>query len=358
MKILLLTTHLNYGGISSYCVSLARRLAENGHTVTIASASGDLVGQLERSNISHIHIPIKTKSELSPLVVISMLKLLRFVRQESIDIIHAQTRVTQVLAWYLSKITKIPFLTTCHGFFRRNIGRQFLPCWGRQVIAISEAVRRHLMIDFYVSDENIALIHNGIDIGQFKVSPKRKDINHPDRTVGIIARLSLVKGHTYLIEAMAEVLSEFPDARLFIFGEGKIKYKLVQQAKELKINEKVFFMPAVANTAEVLQEIDIFVMPSLNEGLGLSVLEAQACSLAVIASNVGGIPTLVKDELTGLLVSAKQPRALAAAIMKIMQNKEVAMRLGQSARREVEKKFDLEQMAQKVEKVYKQVLKR
>jgi len=358
MKILLLTTHLNFGGISSYTFSLAKALTKRGHDVSCASAGGEMIGQLQKNAIEHIYIPIKTKSELSPRILASMFNLLRIAKKEPFDIIHAQTRVTQVLAGYLSSITKIPFVSTCHGFFRQNLGRQLYPCWGKKVIAISEAVKKHLMIDFYVAEEQIALIYNGVDIGQFRVASKRKDINRNIRTVGIIARLSPVKGHVYLIEAMKEVIGEFSDARLFIFGQGKVKYDLVRKAERLKISDKLFFLPSVTHTSEIMQEIDIFVMPSLQEGFGLSILEAQACGIPVIASGVGGIPALIRHDVTGLLVPPKEPAALAGAIMKVMENKELAIRLGLQGRRSVEEKFNEDKMVRKIEQVYQKVAKK
>jgi len=347
---------MNFGGISSYTFSLAKILVEMGHEVYCASANGDMCQQLEKNGIHYFSIPINTKSELSSMVFISLIKLLIYSRKEKFDIIHAQTRVTQVLAWYLSIITKIPYVTTCHGFFRNKLGRQLFPCWGKMVFAISDAVKKHLMIDFCVSSKKIALVPNGIEVEKFTVSEKRLDLLHKDRTVGIIARLSSVKGHVYLIQAMAEVVKEFPDARLFIFGQGKIKYELVRLVEKLKISEKIFFLPAVSNTAEVLQEIDIFVMPSIQEGLGLSILEAQASGLPVVASNVGGIPTIVKHDVSGLLFNPKDPAALSGAILRLMEDRKLAIRLGAKGRKDVEQLFNLQIMTRKVEQVYKEVI--
>jgi glycosyltransferase involved in cell wall biosynthesis len=347
---------MNFGGISSYTFSLGKVLVKMGHKVYCASASGDLKPKLAKHGIEYIPLPIKTKSELSPLVLISLIKLLFINRREHFDILHAQTRVTQVLAWYFSKITKVPYVSTCHGFFRKHIGRKIFPCWGNKVFAISEAVKKHLMIDFYVPSQNIALVPNGIEVEKFSVEPKRTDVDYKDRTVGIIARLSSVKGHVYLIKAMADVIKEFPDSRLFIFGQGKIKYELVKLAEKLKISEKVFFLPAVSNTAEVLKEIDIFVMPSVQEGLGLSILEAQATGLPVVASNVGGIPTIVKHDVSGLLFTPKDPAALSGAILRLMEDRNLAIRLGQKGRKDVETLFNLQTMTQNIEKVYKEII--
>lgn len=358
MKILLITTHINFGGISSYTFSLAKALINNGHEVVCASSSGEMLPLFKRHGIRTITIPINTKSELNPLILMSLIRLLMLNRTEKFDVIHAHTRVTQVLASYLSRITKIPFISTCHGFFRRNIGRQFFPCWGSKVVAISEAVKKHLMIDFYVKEDNVRLVHNGIDIDQFKISAKRFDPDYKGRTVGIIARLSTVKGHKYLIEAMAEVIREFEDARLFIFGQGKIKYELIKQAQNLKISKQVFFLPSISNTAEVLQELDIFVMPSVQEGLGLSILEALACGVPVVASDVGGIPSIIKHDVSGLLVEPANPMALAGAIMHVMEDRSLAIRLGKRGRQQVEEKFNLRQMALDIEKVYEEAIKK
>jgi Glycosyltransferase len=120
----------------------------------------------------------------------------------------------------------------------------------------------------------------------------------------------------------------------------------------------VLFLPAVSNPAEVLQEIDIFVMPSLQEGLGLSLLEAQACAIPVVASNVGGIPTIVRHDVNGLLVAPREAPALAGAIMRIMDDKTLAMRLGRQGRCDVEQKFNLEIMTKQVEAVYASVMKK
>ncbi len=358
MRILLITTHINFGGISSYTFTLAKALISRGHDVVCASSSGNMLSLFKKNGIRTINIPINTKSELSPMLILSLFRLLMLNKTEKFDIIHAQTRVAQVLASYMSKIIKIPFVSTCHGFFRRNIGRQIYPCWGERVIAISEAVKKHLMLDFYLPEERVKLVHNGIDIDRFKVLPRRSDPDHKDRTVGIIARLSTVKGHKYLIGAMSEVIREFDDARLFIFGQGKIKYELVRQAESLNISEKVFFLPSISNTPEVLQEIDIFVMPSVQEGLGLSILEALACGIPVVASNVGGIPSIIKHDVSGLLVEPGNSMALAGAIMRLMEDRNLAMRLGQKGRQEVEERFNREKMVADIEKIYEEVLKK
>ena len=129
MKILLLTSHLNFGGISIYTFSLAKGLKDKGNDVLVGSSGGDLVPQLLNIGIRHIKIPVNTKSEIGPKAMLSVFKLRKILKEEKVELIHAQTRVTQVVASNLSRFFKIPYVTTCHGFFKPHGGRLIFPCW-------------------------------------------------------------------------------------------------------------------------------------------------------------------------------------------------------------------------------------
>ena len=156
MKVLLLSTHLNIGGIGCYIVNLARYLKRRGHEVFVSTSGGDMVDELLKEGIAHIKINLKTKSELSPKLLWALPRLLSLVRDKDIQIIHAHTRVAQVLAYLLSRMLRVPYVTTCHGFFKLRIGRKIFKCWGDKTIAISEAVKRHLISDFNIPSEDVA----------------------------------------------------------------------------------------------------------------------------------------------------------------------------------------------------------
>ena len=157
MKILLLTTHLNIGGISTYVLSLAKALKAKGHDVFVASSGGTLVAELTTGGVSHLKIDIRTKSEISPKVFKAIFDIYRIAKRLDIDVIHAQTRVTQVVGFFASRLCRKKLVTTCHGFFRKNIGRTLFPGWGDRVIAISEAVQEHLVKDFHVKKSRISM---------------------------------------------------------------------------------------------------------------------------------------------------------------------------------------------------------
>lgn len=364
MKILLLTSHLNFGGISIYTVSLAKGLKNKGHDVLVASSGGDLVPQLETEGIRHIKIPIDTKSEVGPKVLLTVFKLRKILKEEKVDLIHAQTRVTQVVANSINRYLKIPYVTTCHGFFKARAGRLIFPCWGSKIVAISEAVREHLVNQLKVAKDKVCLIYNGIDTNKFfkNYSPEEKNSFCREYklssgpVIGIISRLSSVKGHEYLLSAFTQILESYPTVRLLIIGDGPEKNRLVNLAKKLKIDDKVIFEKSTADTTKPLSIMDIFVLPSLQEGLGLALLEAMAMGKPVIASKVGGIYTLVQHGVNGLLTVPADEKSLAEAIVTLLNDKEMARGMGQMGRRMVEEKFSLEQMVEKTNDLYNEAL--
>jgi glycosyltransferase involved in cell wall biosynthesis len=423
MNILYLTNHLNIGGITTYVLTLAAGLKRRGHKIYIASSGGELLPKIIEEGIGYIHIPIRTKSEASPKILLSYFKLKRFLKQNQISILHVNSRTTQVLGCWLNRKTGIPYISTCHGFFKTRFSRRIFPCWGQKIIAISEEVKRHLLRDFKVSEKNIALIYNGVDIEKFKIQNSKFKINLKKNLglcdnpiIGIVARLSDVKGHIYLIQAMKTVLDSaketqllegsenFPPlhpeeqirfaqcklrdegsheilrldrkcqgsdepsgenrkkdslrAQLLIVGKGKMKQDLVNLIRTLEIEKNVHFLPAVSDTRMVLSVMDVFVMPSLKEGLSFALMEAMAQGVAVIGSDVGGIRSLIKDGYNGLLVKPANSDSLAKAIRELLNSNQKRKSLADNARIFIKENFSQEKMVSETEEVYLECLRR
>jgi len=364
MNILYLTTHLNIGGISSYLLTLVKGMRREGENIYLASSGGELLEEFKEAGANFVSIPIKTKKEVHPKILISMLKLRRLIRERNIDIIHAHTRVTQVLACLLQKNTGIPFVSTCHGFFKPRLSRRVFPCWGDKVIAISEPVKDHLVGDLRIRQDCIRVVHNGIDVGRFKES-KAKDNSKAKASlgledvpvVGIIARLSDVKGHPFLIRAMKTVSEKIPAAQLLIVGSGKMLNELQDLVASLQMEDKIKFVPSVAQTPQALAAMDLFVMPSLAEGLGLGLMEAMAAGLCVVGSSVGGIKDLIKDGQTGVLVKPKDTGGLSKAIIELLEDKEKRVVLGRRAYEFIAENFSQEKMVGLTRKVYQECVR-
>jgi glycosyltransferase involved in cell wall biosynthesis len=360
---LFLTTHLNAGGITSYLYLLSKGLIDRGHDVFIVSSGGDQEPSFVQIGAKLKVLNIKTKSELSPRIYLALKPLRDLIRKQDISLIHAQTRVTQVMGFWLGRQIRKPVLSTCHGFFKSKWSRLLFPCWGDHIIAISPAVEKHLVEDFRVKLNNITVIPHGIPFEKFSPLSQEEKMNKrkiydfgQDPLIGIIARLSDVKGHDVLIRAMQFVLKDIPSAKLLIVGEGKQESALRVLVAELDLQDCVFFYPIVNKAADILPLFDAFVMPSFQEGLGLAVIEAQACGLPVVASRVGGLTSLIEDGETGFLVKPGDVEALAGTIVKVLKNKELAADLGAQAREAVRDKFTVERMVVETLSVYEKVV--
>jgi len=361
MRILFIANHLNVGGISSYLLTLAGGLKQKGHQIYLASGGGELEDKFIQAGVTLFNVPLKTKNEISPKIFFSFRRLRIVIREFNIDLIHSHSRTTQVLGAWLGRALGKPHIFTCHGFFKPKLSRRIFGCWGQKVIAISQQVKEHLLSDFKLDKNNICVIHNGIDtknFGDFSARDRlRQGFGIKDAfLIGIIARLSDVKGHLYLIRAMPEVIKVFPTTKLLIIGEGKMKKLLIQEVGRLGIQDSVLFIPQVSNTKEMLAAMDIFVMPSLQEGLGLALMEAMAQGIAVVGSAVGGIKTLIQDKHNGLLAAPADAPALAQAIIRLLKDAPLRRALGARAREFIIANFSQEEMTDKTEIVYQQSL--
>ncbi len=361
MKVLYIANHVNIGGITSYVSMLAREMRAQGQGSFVASGGGELSGELSAQGIPQLKVPLKVKSEAHPGVMASFWMLRGFVKREGIDIVHANTRVAQAVASLLERYAGVPYVSTCHGFFRPSLHRRWMPLWGKKVIAISEQVREHLIRDLRVSPQQVVLIHNGIDASRFlpvasaaKQAAKAALGLRPGPVVGIIARLSGVKGHAYLIEAMRQVRIKHPEAQLLIAGEGPLAEDLARRSAPLGLGQGVFFFSNTRDTRELLAAMDIFAMPSLHEGLGLGLMEAMASEVAAVGSEVGGIPALIRNGDTGVLVPPKDADALAEAISRLLSDPSLRESLARNARGHITANFTQQGMAARTREVYEQ----
>lgn len=357
MNILYLANHLNTGGISRYLLGLCTGLQNRGHNIYLASGGGELEAEFTRAGVACLRLPLATKCEVSPGVFYSLFKLLPVIKKQHIQIIHCNTRVTQVLGCLLARQGRVVCVSTCHGFFKPRLSRRIFPCWGKKTIAISQQVAGHLVEDLGAKKNNVLIIHHGIQYSAPRAMAQEKTRQEfglgRGPVIGIIARLSDVKGHIYLVEAMQKVLERFPSAQLFIVGDGPMKKELMEQVRRLGIERSVRFTPQVRDTAAALAAMDIFVLPSLKEGLGLALMEAMAAGLAVIGSDIGGIKTLIRDGQNGLLVTPQDSGQLAQKILALLQDGALTKRLGDNAREMISKEFSYEKMLDKTEEVYR-----
>jgi len=322
---------------------------------------------LQRAGIPHWRLPLHTSAEFSPQVMWSACRLMKLAANERIDLIHAHTRVAQVVAECLWHGLRVPYVATWHGFFKPRWSRRGLPCTGRLTIAISEPVAEHLHKDFRVPVDRIRTIPHGVDLARFQPPPTseeqracRAQLNLPPDgpIVGTMARLVASKGVDRLIKAFAAVRASAPNARLLIIGDGEDRARLEAFAATHEVGDAVRFAGALTQTRAPLSIMDVFVfLPATQEGFGLSLLEAMASARPVVAvKQGGGAPWLIDQIGTTVAVDAEKPEQLARAIAELLRDSIRARTLGQRGLTIVRDRYTFDREVTETEAVYTECL--
>jgi glycosyltransferase involved in cell wall biosynthesis len=226
-------------------------------------------------------------------------------------------------------------------------------------ICASEAIRRMLIGDGVPAD-HVVTIHEGIDLGRVAAAP-RADLHadlwlpHHAPIVGNVAALVPHKGQRHLIEAAAIVVKKVPDARFVIAGEGELRPVLERQIKDHRLEKHVFLTGFRPDILSVHKGFDIFVMSSVTEGLGTSLLDAMACGKPVVATTAGGIPEVVVDGTTGFLVPPRNHEAMADAIVALLLDESLRGRMAAAGEARVRDRFSAERMVQETLALYERV---
>lgn len=226
-------------------------------------------------------------------------------------------------------------------------------------IAASDAIRR-MLIDDGVPATRVVTVHEGIDVEHIRALPainvhEALWLPHHAPLVGNIAALVPHKGHRYLIEAAALVCREIPDARFVIFGEGELREHLERLVAEHHLQKHVLLPGFRPDVHGCLKSFDLFVMSSVTEGLGTSLLDAMAASKAIVATTAGGIPEVVDDGVTGLLVPPRDAPALARAVVALLTDPARRERMGAAGFRRVFERFTVERMVEETARLYARV---
>lgn len=280
------------------------------------------------------------------------LRLARLLRRERIDIVHThddRPHLYGTLAGRLAGVGRV--IHTRHGRSPNLSRRQaalvgLAAAWVDRFVCVSHDSAR-LAVRQGVPARKITTIWNGIDLARFHRTGPR-----PDGPAVIVARLSPEKDHATLLRAAALAMRADPSFRLEVAGDGPCRAELMQLATQLGLEGTVRFLGQVRDIPGLLARASLFVLSSLSEGVSLTLLEAMACGLPIVATRVGGNPEVVVDGITGLLVPAAQPPALAEALLRIWRGLKEGRQMGQDGRSRVEQHFDVRGMVAAYERMY------
>ncbi len=358
MNVLQLLPQLNFGGVETGTVDLAKYLVKNGHKCIVISAGGELVSELEANGIKHYRLPLDSK--FFWVMFRAADKLADIIKKENIEIVHARSRVPAWVGFMATRKTRATFLTTAHGHYSHHIF-SYMMGWGKYTIVPSAVIGKHMMEDFGVPFGNIRFIPRSVDLEKY-VFRKSEVKSKTEFIVGMIGRITPIKGQLYFLKAMARVVRSLPYVKAWIVGgisPGKDNYmeELEVWTRRLGLSAFVEFLGNRRDIPDILSRLDCLVMPSIaEEAFGRVIVEAQASGVPVVATKVGGVVEIIDDGQDGLLVYPKDPECLAEAILKILKDSSLASKLAENARKKVEEKFSLEKMAQETLKVYGEAL--
>jgi lipopolysaccharide heptosyltransferase II len=358
MNILQILPELNVGGVETGTIDLAKYLVRYGHKAVVVSAGGELVKELESVGGIHYQLPVHKKSIFS--ILRSIPKLVQIIKKENIEIVHARSRVPAWAAYLAARRTGVVFITTCHGYYRKH-PFSYVMGWAKRVIVLSNVIGRHMIDDFNCPHERIRLVPRSVDLEKFTyLSPdeKRKE----DFNVGIIGRITPLKGHTYFIKAMAKAVKSIPNLKIWIIGDapeskGTYKEQLQILVKRLGLGNSTQFLGNQRDIPGILASLDLVVMATTTpEAFGRVIIEAQAAGVPVVATQVGGAADIIEDGRTGQLVPPADADSIAEATVKIFQDKKLAALLAQAAFKKVKEQYNVERMVNSTLAIYTEAL--
>jgi len=339
-------------------------LKREGYDVYVVCSPGKWINDIEKEGIKVKTVRFKRK--ISPIYdLITLTRLFLYFKKEKFDIVHTHTPKPSLLGQMAARLAGIPIvMDTVHGFYfnqKKSLLARIFFSFIRKVSA------KFSDIIFFVNREDmktasrerlsgkgqIKYFGGGIDINRFNpkmfskefINKKRKELNIPAnfKVVGIVARLVEEKGYLDIFKALKKVLNNFPHTILLAVGQLEPEKKDAVKPEIVKkygIEKNSIFLGERTDTDEIYALMDIFVLPSYREGLGISIIEASAMEKPVVATNIRGCREAVEDGVTGKLVPAGNPGRLAEAILYLINNPEKAKEMGKNGRVKVEREFD------------------
>ena len=383
-KIIHIITRLDMGGSAQNTLLTCLGLSEKKYKVILAGGLSleskmteleqrAVDRQIEKAKEGGVRvIPIASLvRKIDPINDIkAFLSILLLIIREKPFFIHTHSSKAGILGRLAAKICCVPIIIhTPHGHvFFGHFGpfvskvylliEKFFTLFTDRVVALTEGERKDYIELSVAKPEKIVTIHSGVEIDRFKdsqvnIEKKKKSLglNLQSLVVGTVGWLLPIKGPMILLKAMDRVWQKYPDVQLVYVGKGELQETLHTQALQRGLSDRVKFLGWRDDVHEIMPVFDLFVLPSLNEGMGRVLVEAMAAGKPVVASKVGGIPDLVKDGKNGLLVEPGDIYGLSFAIQELLINKKIRDEMGEKGKN-MAQSFSVEKMIEKINDLY------
>jgi glycosyltransferase involved in cell wall biosynthesis len=350
------------GGAEQVVADLAVDLQESGaQSIVFLPARGEgwLARQLTGTGALVEYFDLNTP--ISPACARSLATAFR---RQRIEVAHSHEFSMAVYGAWASRLAGVHHVITMHGSryyagrLQRRLALRAAIASSDRVVAVSHRLAEDMSRDLFVRRSRIEMIRNGVRRARARHTRLREELGlrPDDRLLVAVGNLYAVKGHRYLIDAVALLSDRHPTLHVAIAGRGGLETAITARAGELGVSGKTHLLGLRSDIPAVLAAADIFVLPSLSEGLPLALLEAMFAGRAIVASDVGEVGTALGHGDAGVLVAPGNPAALAAALDDLLTNPTRTRELGEHARRRAIAEYDVSQMVCRYRSIYEQLL--
>jgi sugar transferase (PEP-CTERM/EpsH1 system associated) len=354
---------LDVGGLERVVINLMKHMPRDVYTASLycLKEGGNLTNELLEDGYQVQYMYKKDGLEFSLFPRIA-----KHFKRERVDIVHCHNYGALFYGAVGSRLARAAgTVYTAHGTYSADrLGRlrfaRFVPV--DRVVAVSAQAREAMLAPGNITPDRVDTLPNGIDTELFDVTLDRRELKRelglPEGVAvfGIVARLSPEKQHRILLDAMALLGAEHSGSVLVVVGDGPIRSELEAHAAGAGIAERVLFLGERRDVPRLLQVFDVFVLSSRLEGLSLTLLEAMAAGLPIVATDVGGNSEVVVDGRTGFIVESGDPAALASRMARLAGDPELSRSMGEMGRKRVVERYSLQAMVKRYDTVYHELL--
>lgn len=367
IKLIILTSVLDKRGAERMIMKLALGVDQDRYDVKVVCLRPQVpfLEEFKKQGIEVQVLGMERFFEFRPLR-----QLYRIFREEKVDVIHTHLYRDAVYGRPLARLAGVKgVISTLHNsYVWRSRSQLFLDrvtsVFADRITAVSDAVKRFAVEKEHIRAEKIVTVYNGIETGQFKTASRFRDtvrkelgVSPGEVMVGSMGELTRQKGYRYLLEAIPEILKTGNPVKFFIAGEGELKEPLIKQRDEAGLEEVVTFLGFRSDVPRLLAAFDIFVLPSIFEGLPVALIEAMAAAKPIVATDVDGNCEVIGRNAAGIAVESRNPKALAAALIKLIKDPELRDRMGTEGRNRADKLFSLKTMIARYQELYEACVK-
>lgn len=324
----------------------------------------EIIQEAQKAGLKTAVFDSRSQADLKTLFSIK-----RFLKENSIDILHTHNYKSDIIGFLATRLTRVKWVATIHGWISSDSKLRWYESLDRFVLKFAGKVicvsqnNFDMLLNKGINQGSLAVIANGVDLEQFSCAgpnqnlKKSLGIEPQEIVIAIVGRLGEEKGHKVLFKALSSIAPQYSDLKCLVVGDGPLRKKLQEQVNALNLSRHIIFIGNRQDMPDIYKICDILVNASFTEGLPMTILEAMASRVTVIATRVGALPLVIKNEENGILLDPGDPDTLSQAIIGLLKDVDKRKALAQQAYKDVCEHFSEQRMAENYKNLYQELIK-